>query len=127
MPVVLVASRERDPRKVVKPINLQQAYIRYREAERVVVDTEEHLDRLKAAAVEMLLGHQEAQDNVAPLNKAKDVLGCFDEKSKDDLQRWWGELLIGAQGILREGASEFSMHDDAEYDRRIQASMRRGR
>jgi hypothetical protein len=128
MPVFLIATSERRDANVVKATNLQQAYVHYRIAEKAVVDSKEHMDRLKSAVDEMLLGNQTAQDNVAAHNKFRDVLGSFDETDPESVRSWWLVLLEEGQRLLRERGSirHCRIYDDAEYDRRIVASARRG-
>jgi hypothetical protein len=126
-PAALLSTSDRRDQNVIKATNLAQPYIRFRIVEKAVVDTQEHRDRLKAALDEMLLGHQESQDNVPPLGRYRDILGSFDEKDRDGLRKFWGELLQEAMRILSEGATEFAIYDDKEYDRRIEQSKRRGR
>ena len=127
-PVFLIAtSDDRDQNSVIKKTNELQPYLRFRIVERAVVDTREHMDRLKRALDEMLLGHQEAQMNVPPLNKYRDILGAFDADDKQGVRKFWGELLLDAQRILAQGATEFDIYSTAEWDRRVDNTLRRGR
>jgi hypothetical protein len=128
LPCFLIStSDERDQNSVIKKTNELQPYLRFRIIERAVVDTKEHMDRLKSAIDEMLMGHQEAQDNIPPLNKFRDILGAYDDKDTRGLRAFWGELLLDAQRVLAEGATHFDIYDDKEYERRIAASTKRGR
>lgn len=98
----------------------------------VMVPSATHAKRLKDALDEILMGHQEEQENGVLRHRWRDCRGCWDQDDADPEQRessramWWGIVLSEAQRMLRSGATEFPIYDSDEIYSVISKKVKRG-
>ncbi len=88
--------------------------------EHVVVPSEEHGRRLKAALEAVLHGEARAQQNDSLRHHWCDVRGCFE--GDFGLEMWWGIILDSALRLVESRATQFEVMSSEERDRRIAKS-----
>lgn len=123
VPVRVVACKKE--RTAAQKYDLSQPIHHVQVLESVVVETEAHAKRLKAALDYVLHGESRVQDNSGLRHQWCDVRGCFSDEF--GRQMWWGIVLDQALSMCRQQATQFGAFDSAKREEKVARARPGGR